>query len=87
VLCPATAETAAPKAREGAQAKGRRYLVSGRVTILRAGPGRVSALVRGDGAFYDVTYRDGVWSCPCLARTDCAHLVAVRLCTAPEFTT
>lgn len=76
----------APKRRESAQAKGERYLASGRVLILRAGPGHVSALVRGDGAVYDCGYRNGVWSCPCAARSDqCSHLHAVRLCTAPEF--
>lgn len=71
--------------RENAQAKGRRYLTEGRLTVRqvdqRAG---VLAHVRGDSG---LTYRaewcpDWGWSCNCPARTDqCAHLVALRLVT------
>lgn len=76
----------APKTREGAPLKARRYLTDGRVSILRAAPGHVRALVRGDGAFYECGYRDGRWFCACRARTDqCSHLLAVRLCTAPDY--
>lgn len=80
------AALAAPKSREGAAAKSRRYLAEGRVVILIAEPGRVVAQVRGDGAVYLCGYEAGEWSCPCRARTDqCAHLVATRLVTAPEY--
>lgn len=76
---------AAPKSREGAQAKARRYLVEGRVVLLRVAPGLVVARVRGDGAVHRCGYEHGAWWCSCPARTDqCAHLVAVRLTTAPD---
>jgi uncharacterized Zn finger protein len=75
----------APKSREGAQAKARRYLSEGRVCVLYAQRDRVDALVRGDGHRWRCGYRDGAWGCACPARTDqCAHLVAVRLVCAPD---
>jgi len=69
--------------REDAPAKARRYLVEGRVLIAAAGPGYVTAAVRGDGAIHHVTYRRGGWACDCPARGRCCHLLAVGLVTAP----
>jgi hypothetical protein len=70
--------------REPADAKGRRYLVEGRVIISTAGPGHVDAAVRGDGAVWHVSYRRGGWLCDCPARSRCAHLLAVGLVVAPS---
>jgi uncharacterized Zn finger protein len=71
--------------REGAQQKGRRYLVEGRVTVRYAGPAGIRAFVKGQGEVYSVTFEHGRgWSCSCPARTRCAHLVGVQLVTAPH---
>lgn len=71
--------------RENAAAKGRRYLVEGRLTVRQVDRTRgVLAHVRGDSG---LTYRcewapDLGWLCNCPARTSaCAHLVALRLVT------
>jgi len=80
----AAAPPAAPKAREGAQVKGRRYLTEARVCIVEASPGHVLAQVRGDGAFYVVSFDAGEWTCTCPAVRSCSHLVGVKLCTAPD---
>jgi uncharacterized Zn finger protein len=69
--------------RESAEVKGRRYLVEGRVIVVRVSDDRVLARVRGDGRIYPVIFEEGVWSCPCPARTDqCSHMKAVRLVVA-----
>ncbi|MCZ2804334.1 hypothetical protein O2W18_04400 [Modestobacter sp. VKM Ac-2983] len=69
--------------RENAAAKGRRYLVEGRLTIRSANrAGGVVAIVRGDsGLLYRAEWiPDRGWVCNCPTRTDrCAHLVALRL--------
>lgn len=66
--------------RENASAKARRYLGEGRVVIETVSRRTVVASVRGDGRRYRCTYRDGLWSCTCPARSDgCAHLLATRL--------
>lgn len=67
--------------RENAEAKGRRYLTEGRLTLHRVDDNSAVATCRGDGQLYrcglDPTWE---WWCNCPARTDrCAHLVALRL--------
>jgi uncharacterized Zn finger protein len=70
--------------REGAEAKGRRYLVEGRLTVVACEDWQVEALCKGDsGHMYVLGYtRDGWW-CECPA-TRCSHLVALQLVTAPR---
>jgi hypothetical protein len=63
--------------REDARSKARRYLGEGRCVIEYADGLRVRARVRGDGAIYRVEYVAGSWSCSCLARGRCSHLLAV----------
>ena len=70
--------------RESAVEKAKRLLVEGRVTVLACGPGYARAVVRGDGALYEVTDDARGRSCPCAARGLCAHVRAVGLVTAPR---
>jgi uncharacterized Zn finger protein len=70
--------------REGAEAKGRRYLQEGRLIVLAAARDHVDAVCRGAGEVHRVAYRRGSWACTCTARGLCSHLVAVQLCTAPR---
>lgn len=80
-----TARGAATMPREGAPAKARRYLGEGRLIVHRAGPGIAAATCRGDGTVHHLGYRAGGWWCTYPARTDqCSHLVAARLCLAPD---
>jgi len=73
--------------REGAPAKARRYLTEGRLIVEQVHHDRVAATCRGDGTSYRLGFDRGRWSCSCPARTDgCAHLVAVRLVVAVDFT-
>jgi hypothetical protein len=65
--------------------KAHRYLVEGRVRVLRADRVLVRAEVRGSAPQpYTVAY-DGVgWACNCEARVPlCAHIVAVQMVTSP----
>jgi uncharacterized Zn finger protein len=67
---------------ENADAKGRRYLAEGRVTLRHVGVDGVGAIVRGDGAWHRAGYADGRWYCTCPALSaNCSHLVALRLVT------
>jgi uncharacterized Zn finger protein len=70
--------------RELVAEKARRYLGEGRVIVTDAGPGHVTASVRGDGAMWWVAYDAGEWACTCPNRTTCVHRRAVRLITAPD---
>ena len=71
--------------RENAASKAKRYLTEGRVVITQVVPGRVDAIVRGDGSIHAAGYRSGTWACSCPARTaDCSHLRALRLTTAVD---
>jgi hypothetical protein len=64
--------------RESAEAKGRRYLVEGRLSIEQVDASGVCATCRGGGAVYDVAWAPGDgWSCSCPARRLCAHRVAL----------
>lgn len=69
--------------RESADDKARRYLTEGRVTVVAVAAERVDAIVKGDGALWQVTYRRGGWHCPCPSRGRCAHLLALGLIVAP----
>jgi uncharacterized Zn finger protein len=68
--------------RESADSKGRRYLTEGRLTLTFVEGDRVAAYCRGDGELYEVGHDPAQgWFCSCAARSDCAHLVALRLVT------
>jgi uncharacterized Zn finger protein len=65
--------------RENAQAKGERYLLSGRLTVCLATPQRVEALCRGDsGHSYSLGHDNDVWWCSCPAKGRCCHLTALK---------
>lgn len=71
--------------RANAAAKARTYLSEGRVVVTHASRGRAAATVRGDGHLWHARFLNGIWSCDCPARTpSCAHLIALRLITAPD---
>ena len=65
--------------RESVDAKARRYLAEGRVTVEYADAETVHATARGSDAVYLAGFSGGVWACDCPARGRCAHLVAVGL--------
>ena len=75
--------------RESAEAKGKRYLTEGRltVTVVRSpdtnGRAPVVAECRGSDTTYKLGYDDTTktWRCTCPAKTTCAHLVALQLVT------
>jgi uncharacterized Zn finger protein len=72
--------TVAVPSRESAEAKGRRYLVEGRLTVEHVDASGVRATCRGGGIVYDVAWAPGDgWSCSCPARVRCAHRVALEL--------
>ena len=68
---------------ESTAAKARRYLIKGRVILTEVRPGRVTALVPGDGAIYAAGYSQAHWASDRPARSQaCARIRAVRLVTA-----
>lgn len=69
--------------REGVEAKGRRYLVEGRLRVTRLDERTVAAVCRGGGAIYALGHDGEAWSCSCPARGRCAHLIALQLVTVP----
>jgi uncharacterized Zn finger protein len=72
-----------PVTRESADAKARRYLAEGRLSVLEVGPGIVRATCRGDGQLYRLGWWRGRWGCTCPAggtfRAACNHVKALRL--------
>ena len=72
--------------RENARSKATRYLIEGRIVITAVAPAHVTAIARGDGTLHRVTWHPhrGGWSCTCPARSDCAHLLAVRRVVAVD---
>ena len=71
--------------RENAQTKSKRLLVEGRVLIRHCEQQHVRAVVRGDsGELRVVEYQSGHWSCSCIARGTCSHLLAVMAVTVGE---
>lgn len=67
--------------KESADAKGRRYLTEGRLTVERVDGRLVYATCRGTDTSYRLGYdpRTRTWRCSCPARSRCAHLVALQL--------
>ena len=66
--------------RENAHDKGRRYLTEGRLEIRAVSDRHVSARCRGDsGEIYTLAGDAQGFSCSCLARGRCSHLVALLL--------
>lgn len=73
--------------RESVDAKGRRYLVEGRLVVDVVVGAAVRARCRGTGATYAVAYDSATgWRCDCPARRWCAHLVATALVVSPSAT-
>jgi uncharacterized Zn finger protein len=71
--------------RENAEAKGRRYLVEGRLLVVRVDSNGIEATCRGNGETYRLGHNGTAWGCTCPARGVCAHLTALRLVTvAPK---
>jgi uncharacterized Zn finger protein len=67
---------------ESAKAKGRRYLIEGRLDLKHVSDRLIVANCRGDdGDVYAVGYdfEVGDWRCTCPARGRCAHIVAIAL--------
>jgi uncharacterized Zn finger protein len=69
--------------REGAEAKGKRYVCEGRLTIRLVNGEEIRATAKGDGELYELGLAPGRgWFCSCPAVTDqCSHLKALRLVT------
>lgn len=66
--------------RENAEARGRRLVGEGRLTVEYVGENVVRAICRGSGEVHDVTWSDGGgWRCSCPARGRCSHVVALQL--------
>lgn len=73
--------------RENAEAKARRYLAEGRLTLraLSTFVGIVTASCRGGGKTYTCGRDEyGVWYCDCQARGRCSHLIALKLVVSFE---
>lgn len=71
-------------ARESIEAKGRRYLLEGRLVVTAVDESIVRAACRGAGAVYDVGFDGEAWGCSCPAVGRCAHLVALQLVTVRD---
>ena len=68
--------------RESAEAKGARYLLEHRLTILAVNEHEIRAVARGSGEVYDCGLEGGRWHCSCPAKTvNCSHLFALRSVT------
>ncbi|MGH3548075.1 MAG: hypothetical protein ACRDQU_08160 [Pseudonocardiaceae bacterium] len=66
--------------RENAEARGRRYLVEGRLIISCVDGDLVRATCRGSGDVHDLGHDCARgWWCSCPARTTCSHLHALGL--------
>ena len=67
--------------RESAEAKGRRYLIEGRLIIRSIDSETIRATCRGSGEEYEVGFDPGGWWCSCPALGRCCHLLALQLVT------
>lgn len=68
--------------REGAYAKGRRYLTEGRLILTKVDGDDIRSTCRGDsGEVYRQQHYAGRWFCSCPAKTRCSHVVALQLVT------
>jgi uncharacterized Zn finger protein len=67
--------------REGAQAKGRRYLTEGRLTVTAVVGDHITAECRGSGEMHVLGHHpEAGWFCSCaVGPTTCSHLVALQL--------
>lgn len=67
--------------RESAEAKGRRYLVEGRLEVVERVGDRVRATCRGGDRVYELGFdpERAEWHCDCPALGRCAHLIALTL--------
>lgn len=64
------------------EAKARRYLSEGRLTVRLVDGDTVRATCRGAGAVYELGHDEAArWWCTCPARTPCAHVAALQLVT------
>jgi uncharacterized Zn finger protein len=64
--------------REHPRAKAARLLLEGRLTLLSAHAGRVTARVRGDQQSYHLGFTRGHWWCHCPeTKGRCSHLLAL----------
>lgn len=77
-------ESGAVTPRENAEAKGRRYLIEGRLVVERVAGSEIRARCRGGGAVYDLGLDRGAWWCSCPALSLCSHLVALQLVTKKD---
>jgi uncharacterized Zn finger protein len=68
-------------ARENAEAKARRYIGEGRLTLIHVDARQVLAKCKGGGEEYVLGYRPGGWWCNCPALGRCSHLLALMLVT------
>jgi hypothetical protein len=66
--------------RETFKEKARRYLVE-RILACDEEDGTAQAEIRGHGAIYSVSHDEAGWDCDCLARTECAHIAAIKCVT------
>lgn len=62
------------------KAKAMRLLEAGRV-VVRCGDDGISAVVAGDHDVYKLQLTPSGWRCPCKARADCSHRLAVERTT------
>ena len=67
--------------RENAAAKGRRYLIEGRLIVTHVDDHIIRARCRGSDTIYDLGYEWDGWHCSCPAKGTCAHLHALQLVT------
>jgi hypothetical protein len=73
--------------REDKKTKGRRLLVEGRLQIGLVDDQMIVAACRGDsGTIYNLGWDHDDWYCNCEARTECSHLVALKLVTVSPVT-
>jgi hypothetical protein len=71
--------------RESTAQKGRRYLAEGRLIVTALDQHHVTATCRGDGALHRLSWTPAQgWTCTCLARGRCAHLLALGAVTAVD---
>ena len=66
---------------ENAAAKGRRYLIEGRLLVTHVDGYVIRARCRGSDTIYHLGYEWNRWHCDCPARGTCAHLHALQLVT------
>ena len=82
-----TSGRAMRSARETVDAKARRFLATGRLTVLHRDGDHVVAQCVGDTGTYRLGHdpaRLGVWSCSCPATARCSHTVALMLVVIPR---